>query len=295
LSPGNHRLSVLFGLVLVACPPPASAPRGLVTVDDAGDSVRIVAPARRVVSLSPATTELLFAIGAGDRVAGRTRWCDYPAEAAAVPSVGDGLPPNIEAVLSRHPDLVLIYKSAQNVEAVRQLAAAGVPTLQLTFDHLADVPRVARLLGPLVDHAAASDSLATAFDSTLASVRGAPSDSTHLPKVLLLAWDQPPIAIGAGSFQSEILTLAGGRNLFADVPGPSAPVSIEIIAARNPDLILVSDSGVPGFASRSEWRTIPAVKAGRFVHLTTTAFGRPSPRAPDLIRALRAALNAAPR
>jgi len=287
----------LLGASLIACHPAASGSGGVAVVDDAGDTVHLSAPVARIVSLSPATTELLFALGAGSSVVGRTRWCDYPAAALAVPSVGDGMPPNIEAVLARRPDLVLLYRSAQNSEALRQLRAAGVPVLVLAMDHLSDVSRLARLLGPLVGRSEAGERLAAGFDSALARAR-ARADSIPLasrPRVLLLAWDQPPIAIGAGSFQSEILSLAGGRNLFEDLPVPSATVSIEAIAARNPDLILTSDSGLPAIATRPEWRVVAAVRAGRFAHLVTPAFGRPSPRAPDVAESLRVALARVPR
>jgi ABC-type Fe3+-hydroxamate transport system substrate-binding protein len=267
-----------------------------VLIDDAGDTVHLQATARRVVSLSPATTELLFAIGASELLVGRTRWCDYPAAAASVTSVGDGMPPNIEAVLAQHPDLVLLYRSPQNAEALRQLRGAGIAAAELSMDHLADVSRLARLLGPVLGHRASADSLAATFDSAIAAAaKDTLASTVPRPSVFLIAWDQPPIAIGAGSFQSEILALAGGRNLFADLAEPSAPVSIEAIASRNPDLILIGDSGAPRFAARPEWRVIDAVRRGRFVHLATSAFGRPSPRAPEIIAELKAALAAAPR
>jgi ABC-type Fe3+-hydroxamate transport system substrate-binding protein len=279
-------------VLLIACRSGAVAPEGPVLIDDAGDTVRLAAAATRVVSLSPATTELIFALGAGDRVVGRTRWCDYPAAALAVPSVGDGLPPNIEAVLARRPDLVLLYKSPQNAEALSQLRAAGIAAAQFTIDHLGDVSRLARLLGPVLARTTGGDSLAAAFDSAIAAIG---RDTLTLvgprPSVLLLAWDQPPIAIGRGSFQSEILALAGGRNLFEDLLAPSAPVSIEAIASRNPDLILVGDTGAPRFAERPEWRAIDAVRRRRFIQLATPAFGRPSPRAPQVIAELRALLE----
>ncbi len=263
-------------------------------VDDNGDTTRLAAPATRIVSLSPATTELVFALGAGDHLVGRTRWCDYPAAVADVPDVGDGIPPSIEAVLARQPDLVLLYRSAQNLEAATRFRAAGIAVLTLRLDQLADVPRLARLLGPALGHPRTGDSLATALTAALAAAR---DTADHLPgprpRVLLLAWDQPPIAIGAGSFQSEILTLAGGRNLFADLAAPSAPVSIEAIAARNPDWILTSDSTAPGYARRPEWKVIPAVAQRHFIQFDNPAFGRPSPRAPQLIADLRARLSAA--
>ncbi|HEY7684262.1 MAG TPA: helical backbone metal receptor [Gemmatimonadales bacterium] len=286
-----RRVSPLLAVLLAACTAPPAKPAGpLVVIDDGGDTVRLAGPATRIVSLSPATTELLFAIGAGDRLVGRTRWCDYPPAARDVPDVGDGIPPNIEAVIGRRPDLVLLYRSPQNAGALAQLRGAGIAVLQLSFDQLADIVRLARLIGPVVGQVKAGDSLAAALSAALErdAVRADSSPEQDRPRVLILAWDQPPIAIGAGSFQSQILTLAGGRNLFADLPAPSATVSIEAIAARNPDLILVSDSGMPAIASRPEWRVVPAVRDRRFIHLATTAFGRPSPRAPELVDQLRA-------
>jgi ABC-type Fe3+-hydroxamate transport system substrate-binding protein len=293
-----RRTFALLLLALGGCSAPARQPAGpIVVVDDAAETVRLTAPARRIVSLSPATTELLFAIGAGDRVVGRTRWCDYPAAALAVPSVGDGMPPNIEGVLAQRPDLVLVYRSPQNAAALARFREAGIAALVLGMDHLADVPRLARLLGPVVGTAERADSLALAFETALALAAegSARLPDSSRPRVLLLAWDQPPIAIGAGSFQSEILVLAGARNLFEDLVTPSATVSIEAIAARRPDLVLVSDTGAPGFASRPEWQVVGAVRERRFVRLAQAAFGRPSPRALETVEQLRAALAEAPR
>lgn len=293
-------LPALLGVLLAACGAPPAASSRLHAVDDAGDTVRLAAPASRVVSLSPATTELVFALGAGGRLVGRTRWCDYPAAARAVPDVGDGIPPNIEAVLATRPDLVLLYRSPANAEAAARFRAAGVAVLQVDFNRLHDVPRVALLIAPLLGRGVAGDSLARAFEAQLAEAttegRGpCVVDSSGCPTVLLLAWDQPPIAIGAGSFQGEILERAGARNLFADIDGPSATVSIEAIASRDPDLILVGDSGEPSVSRRPEWGVVSAVREGRFVRFGSAAFGRPSPRAPALIRALRQALSEAPR
>jgi len=113
---GGHifRLALLaIPLCLAACATPSPSP-GAVVVDDVGDTVRLAAPARRIASLQPTTTELLFAIGAGDRVVGRTAWCDAPLEARTVPSLGDGLSPNLEAIVAATPDLVLLYPSALN-------------------------------------------------------------------------------------------------------------------------------------------------------------------------------------
>jgi ABC-type Fe3+-hydroxamate transport system substrate-binding protein len=292
LRPLRHILSRICLALAIAsaaagCGATAAPPASIRVVDDAGDTVALARPARRVVSLIPASTELLFAIGAGAQVVGRTAWCDYPAEALAVTNLGDGLHPNLEAVLAATPDLVVLYHSAQNAAAAEQLRAHGIATVQLATDRLADVPRHARTLGMLLGRAGAADSLSAGFAHDLA---GIDATDTSGPSVLILAWNQPPIAIGAGSFLSELVERAGGRNLFADLPSASAPVSLEAIAARDPDLVLVVGEGSPGFASRPEWQVVRAVRERRFVRVNGSEFSRPGPRSPAAIRALREAI-----
>lgn len=278
-------LVLALGGLLAACGSETRAGGALIAVDDAGDTVRLAAPASRVVSLIPATTELLFALGAGGQVVGRTAWCDYPAAATAVPNMGDGLRPNLEAVLAQRPDLVILYRSPQNSDAALRLRALGIAEVQLSVDRLTDVDRLGRLLGRLTGHDSAADSLSAAFDSALTAL-SAPSASSASPKVLILVWDQPPMTIGAGSFLSDLVTRAGGTNLFADITGTSAPVSVEAIVARDPDLILTTVEGTPAFATRPEWQTVRAVRERRFLRVSSSAFSRPSPRAPEAIAEL---------
>jgi len=278
--PGSaaRRLAVAL-LVWSACAP-ASPPRAGV--------------ATRVVSLSPAFTELLFAIGAGSRVVGRTRWCDYPPAALDVPSVGDGLAPNVEAVAARNPDLVVLYAASANATAEARFADLGIPTVTLTMDRLADVPAAARRLGALTGQDARADSLAAWFAAEVDSARRHVSPAPRR-RLLLLTWDQPPVVIGAGSFQHELVSLAGATNVFADLPEPSAQVTIETIAARDPDFVLLMTGGrEPDWAERPEWRAVRAVRERRFIRVEGTAFARPSLRALDAVRTLRAALVGEP-
>lgn len=286
-------LAAALGSTIGGChPTPASPARnGTRIADDAGDTATVLLPARRIVSLNPASTELLFDIGAGGVVVGRTTWCDYPAEAQAVPSLGDGINPNLEAIVARKPDLVLLYSSGQNVDAVRRLAQLGIPALRLRTDSLSDVPRVARLLGRLTGRESAADSLARAFDADLARATFRPTGPR--PTVFLLVWDQPPMTVGRGSFLTELLERAGAENLFADVASSSAPVSIEAVASRNPDVILALGAEPPAFLSRPEWQVVPAVRERRLVREEGSEFSRPSPRAPAAIREFRAAVEEA--
>ncbi len=290
---GRGRARLRFHSIVAVALSAAACGRGPVAgtrtvVDDAGRSVAVHAPVRRVVSLSPATTELLFAIGAGERVVGRTQWGTAPAAARTVPIVGEGLRPNVEAIVARRPDLVIAYASPGNDQAVAALERVGIPTIEFRIDGLEDVARGARLFGPLLDDSAHADSLAARFLSSVDSAR-AVADTTG-PTVLLLAWTDPPIVIGGTSFQSEVVRLAGGRNVFADIAKPSAEVSLETIAARNPDLVVLTGAADTAWTTRAEWRTVSAVRAGHFVRMAGTEFAWPSFRALDAVRELHRAL-----
>jgi len=247
-----------------------------------------VEPARRIVSLLPSFTELLFAIGAGDRVVGRTRWCDYPPAALSIPSVGDGLPPNIEAVMARQPDLVVLYNAGPNVRAAKQLERAGIQTVLIDLNRLEDLGPAARTLGRLTGREEQAESLAIALDSLAG--RPPPPSTTSLA---FIVWDNPPIIIGHGSYLDQLASQAGARNVFGDVAAPSAQVSLETIVARDPQWIAVlADSAMtPAFAKRREWRAVRAVRGGRFLLLPGSLFGRPGPRSAQAIRELREKLE----
>src|SRR5712692_10574529 len=224
-------LAGLVALTLTACAPREHVPvgRGIAVTDDAGRRVTLAAPARRVVSLLPSFTEILFAIGAGDRLVGRTTWCDYPPEALAVPSVGDGMPPSVEAVAARQPDLVVLYNAGPNVTAAEQLERLGIRAVLIDLNRLEDLGPAARTLGKLTGREQQAESLAIAMDSLAA--RPPPPATTSLAFVV---WDNPPIIISHGSYLDQLAGQAGARNVFSDVAAPSAQVSLETIVARDP-------------------------------------------------------------
>lgn len=295
----RFRFPVLTGLllwtalVLAGCGRPAQSAGEIQVVDDVGDSVRLERPASRIVSLAPASTELLFAIGAGGVVVGRTRWCDYPAAVADIPSVGDGIQPNIEAIVARHPDLVVLYHSAQNAPARLQLHQLGIATVELALDRTQDFVRAAHLLGTLTGHGKDADTMVAGFQRRLAAATQAPVSKP--PSVLILVWDRPPMTIGHGSFLGEIVERAGGKNLFDDLAASAGVISVESVVDRRPDLVLVTSDNEPAFARRPEWQTVAAVRQRRFVRVSNSAFNRPSPRMPDAVAELTAKLREATR
>lgn len=249
------------------------------------------APVQRIVSLAPSITELLFALGAGPQVVGRTVYCKYPPAALAVPSVGDGLNPSVEAIVARQPDLVVLYRSPHTEAASRQLHALGVTTLVLHHDRLEDIDTTARLLGEATGHAGEGRAIARRIDSVLA----APAVPGPHARLVHVVWDNPPIVIGGGSYLDQLTQLAGADNAFHDIATPSATVSIETIAARDPDWIAVlretTDTMPPDYAKRPEWQVVRAVREGRFLFLPADLFGQPSARAPEAVAYLRHLLD----
>lgn len=198
--------SLAVALTLLACGPP-DRPSG--ALDDLGAPLPPPRVHARIVSLSPATTELLFALGAGDRVVGRTHWDGYPPAALAVPDLGDGIRPSVEVILAARPDLVVLYATADNADAARAFRAAGIDVIALRMDRIEDFERVARVLGDATGAGEQAEAIVDSVGATLDRVRAATDTLPH-PGVFLHNWEQPLIAIGGGSYLSQLVEIAGG-------------------------------------------------------------------------------------
>ena len=275
-------LALLLALT-AACSPRPSSGRLSIT-DDWGRTVALASPAQRIVSLSPSSTEILFAIGAGPRLVGRTAYCDWPPASRAVPSVGNGIEPSVEAVAARRPDLVVLYASAANRAAAGGLAALGIPVAVLKLDLGADVVRAARRLAALTGEEPAADSLVAAFDSSLGAVHArAAALPGRAPLLYVDVWASPPMTVGRGSYLSQLLEAAGAANAFGDLGASAATVSLEAVAARDPDAVLVIAADTlqpPDLAARPGWSAVRAVREGRVLVVDASLYGRPGPRMP---------------
>ncbi|HUQ84543.1 MAG TPA: helical backbone metal receptor [Gemmatimonadaceae bacterium] len=245
--------------------------------DDFGDTLTISASPRRVVSLNPATTELFFALGAGDRLVGRTHYDLYPVAAKAVPDLGNGMQPNVEAVLGARPDLVVLYASNDNRDAARRFRAAGVPTLTLRVDRIAEFRHAVTILGQVLADTAAALTVVDSVEATLDRVRSA-TRGLKRPTAFWKAWDSPVIAIGGGSFLTELVDVAGGSNIYGDDPRPSLDVTIEDVVRRDPDVVLAGPESAQRMRAAPAWRALRAVREGRVLIVDTTLVGRPGVR-----------------
>lgn len=279
-----------------ACAAPSAdrsvaAPR---VVDDFGDTLLSTRPAAHIVSLNPVATEALFAMGAGSRVIGRTHWDGSPPEVKHVADLGDGLQPNIEAVVAAHADLVVLYASPANRAAVVAFHRAGISTISLRTDRVADFARLMRALGRAVGDSAAAQHTADSVAASLDVVRAAPRYANP-PTVFWHAWDAPVITIGSGSFLHELVVAAGAKNVFDDLPQPSPQVTLEAVAQRNPRFVLAGPRTAHALAADARWRAVEAIKRGRVLTIDTALLARPGVRMGEAARSLRQLLDSAQR
>ena len=229
----------------------------------------------RIVSLNPTATELLYAIGANDRLVGRSAWDEFPAEVKSVRSVGDGIRPNVEAVLGVKPTLVILYATAENRAAAIALQRAGVRTMSLRIDHIADFMAFTGVLGRAVGQEARAAAVRDSVQRTLDRVRAATRGVAPV-RVVWPVWLAPTMVIGGGSFIDEVVAIAGGVNVFHETAAPSPPVSIEEIAKRDPDFVVTSASMQARLRDDVPWRAVRAVREGHWVLGDPALTGRPS-------------------
>lgn len=264
-------------LALFGCRADAPAPvpqaAATVVVDDLGRSVRVPQAPQRVVSLAPSNTELVFALGAEARLVGRTDACDFPAEAARVPSVGTLFPPDLERILIKRPDLVLMIDGLASLRT--QLESRGVPVLVLQPRNAEGVLGDVRLLGQVLDLQPAAATLEARLRAELAAIPVAPERT-----VFQEVWPEPLTAVGPGTFAADLLQRAGGRNVVEAEGWPQ--VSLETVVRAAPAVIIAA-SEASAAAIRGGQRPglsgTPAAQAGRVYVVPNAAWlERPGPR-----------------
>lgn len=286
-----HLLALVLGAsaTVSACGPARDAATASPLVDDFGDTIRRGAVARRIVSLNPVTTEFVLALGERERLVGRTHWDLFTEESRSIPDVGDGMMPNVEAVLGQRPDLVLLYATESNRAAAQQLRRAGVATLSYRTDHVSDLARVGTILAEALGRRSTGARVLDSVAARLDSLRALPAPARRV-RAFWHVWDAPVLTIGKGSYLSELLEIAGGENVFADIEAPSPQVTLEEIARRDPDVILAGPNSAATMRAHQGWQAIRAVREGRILVIDTTLVGRPGVRMGEAAEHLRALL-----
>lgn len=274
------------------------APRGAVHAQGDG------AVPRRIISLVPALTEMLFAIGAGPQVVAVSSFDRHPPEVAGLPKVGALLDPDVERVLSLTPDLVAVYASQTDLK--RQLERASIPVFDYRHAGLADVFTTLRALGARTGRAVQAEAVAADLERRIDAVRRR-SAGRPRPRVLLVfGREQGSLrnlyASGGRGFLHDMLLTAGGANVFADVQQEAVQATTELVLARAPDVVLELHerrewTDAETRAAQALWRrlpALPAVKSGRVVILAGEGLVVPGPRVATAVERLAAALQERP-
>ncbi len=253
--------------------------------------VEMKEPAKRIVTLAPFLTELVFTAGAGERVVGVSAYSDYPPEAKKLPQVSSAVSWSIEEIAALRPDLVLAWRDNMRVEDVSRLSAFGIAVYVAEARNFEDVPRALDAIGKLTgrDTSAAS----RAYRDKLERLR---AQYGSKPKVtaLLEIWHSPLTTIAGRHFMNEALEICGARNVFADLSGVAPVVGWEEILVRDPDVIVGINSSSSEKAFRAAWNERPAlraVKLGHLVYADADRLQRLTARTPDGIAALCAAID----
>lgn len=255
--------------------------------DDIGRELHFSRPPTRVVSLIPATTELIQVLGATDRLIARTDF-DRDTALAGLPSVGPGLTPSIEWLVSLRPDFVIAWPDAPDRGHTAQLADLGIPVYAARIESLDDVVSTIRRIGAALALTPAADSLARAIQAGLDEVRRA-VEGRERPVVFYVVGHEPPMTVGTGTFIHELIELAGGRNPFAELHGWPI-VSLEEALRRRPDLVILpqgeGNTTPDQLARRTGWREMDAIRAGAIYTVDAEIMHRPGPRIAEVARHL---------
>jgi iron complex transport system substrate-binding protein len=254
-----------WALALCVLLVPGSAP-ALTVMDQTGRALDLPAPPRRIVSLVPSVTEVLFAIGAQGAIVGVTDFCDYPPEARRKPRVGDMLAPNLETLVSLKPDLVVATPSGNREEIYDRLRRLGIAVYLVDPVSVADVLRLIEGLGELTGRRGAAAAVTADLERRVAAVRERVAGRPH-PRVLYVLWPEPLIVPGRGSLVSELIALAGGESVTADQGQGYPRMSLEAAVGRAPEVIILArHGGGTGPAAREQWQrleSLPAIRSGR--------------------------------
>lgn len=258
-------------------------------------------PPRRIISLVPAVTEMLFAIGAGPQVVAVSSYDEDPPEVKALPRVGALLDPDVERILSLGPDLVITYGSQTDLQS--QLQRASIPVFDYRHGGLADIMATMRALGARTGHGAEAEAEARQIETQLAAIRDRTRSLSH-PRTLLVFGRERGVlrniyASGGRGFLNDMLEAAGGTNILADIDRESVQATTELVLARAPEVILEvrsADILTEEEAAReaASWRTlasVPAVRQNRVVVLTGRGLTVPGPRVAEVVARMAEAIR----
>lgn len=289
------KLVSLFLSVLMLCSMTAALAEESLTVTDMfGREVTLTGPVTRIVAMEPSDCEILYALGCGDMLVGRGKYCDYPADVLALPALESGANTNLEEILALEPQVVVMSDMAHTKEQVELLAANGVKVITTNANSIAEVYESIRLLGQVTGKNAEAEAIVADMQATFDDIaaKSEKTDKTIYFEVMPLEWGL--WSAGANTFMQEFAELCGMQNAFADMDGWQA-ISQEQVIERNPDYIVLvtgmGDTAVDEVMGRQGWGDIEAIKNGKVFNADSYTMTRPAPRLKDAAMDLYNFLN----
>lgn len=277
------KIALLVSLLVIFATVAVQADYPVKIMDDMGYLTELDEKPMRIVSLAPNTTEILFALGAGERVVGRTDYCNYPEEALDVPSVGGYSQPSLETIMSVEPDLVLTSFGTPG-EVIDQLRQLDIKVVGYNPQTIDDVLNLIWEIGKVIDNRQEATALINDMKVRIQAVKDLVK-GVEKPLVFWEVWHDPLYTAGPDTYINDLITIAGGRNMAADAKSGSWPVySLEVLVARNPEVYIATKdqwAGPGNIDEREGYEQIKAVKNDRVYVLNADNVNRPGPRLVD--------------
>lgn len=229
-------------------------------IDDSGEKVILASPAQRIISLAPHLTELAYAAGAGKRIIGSVEFSDFPPAARHLPKVGDYRALNVEAIIALQPDLVLAWKSGNRVSDLEKLRSLGLKIFVSEPVRLEDIPRQISAIATLAGTEGVGTDAARHFEMRYQELKSRYAERS-IVRVFFQIWDHPVMTINGKHIVNDVIELCGGRNIFSNMGALAGNVALESVIQRNPEVILISNTGPAAAQWISDWKRWPQIEA----------------------------------
>lgn len=250
----------LAAVIAACCFPRAHA--DVSVRDDTGQVLRLAAPPKRIVSLAPHATELLFEVGAGGRIVGAVAYSDYPEEAKRIPRVGGYRSLDMEAIAALKPDLIVAWPSGNTPAQVEKLKQLGLPIYLSDPKRIADIASALERIGTLTGNAGAGQQAAARFNRQYAALRTTYAGRPTV-RVFYQLWNSPLITVSGDQIIGDAIRLCGGENVFASLPTLTATVSLEAVLQADPEVIVASGMAAQRPPWLDDWKRWPRLRAAK--------------------------------
>jgi iron complex transport system substrate-binding protein len=270
-----YRYLLLVGL-LVGC----QANAAIEVIDDNGDKLRLNSVANRIISLSPNTTEILFHIGAGNKIVGADEYSNYPPAANDIIRVNNHAAANYELIISLKPDLVIAWQSGNGEKIIARLRELGLPVFVVETQSMADIPSLYKRLGRLSGQSKKADQQAEIFADKLQQLHQAFASRAEV-RTFYQIWNDPLMTLNGDHILTDIIELCGGVNVFEDSAALVPYVNMESVLAKDPQVIIsggVSKNDLWDLGIWQQWSGLSAVKNRQIYSIPSDLLQRHSDR-----------------